>query len=220
MRPEKSSATRSPAAPIAMSVWPSRQARPAVSVTMTPTVAPVSSCSRARRARALASGSRGSSTIEPASTLDASTPAAAIVSPSRVRTISVGPRRATTRTVSSAIASSRSPERTRPSALLITLLVTTTMSPSPSVVEPGDQRSEVGPGGDFGKPVGRGDLEACHDVTSSMAAAAIAAVASRSVIIRGTATHGDPGGLDRRDVVGVGSSTSQPSSTPPADRAP
>ena len=37
---------------MAMSVWPSRQARPAVSVTMTPTLAPVSSCSRgAQRAR-------------------------------------------------------------------------------------------------------------------------------------------------------------------------
>ena len=39
-RPAKSSATTSPAAPTAMSVWPSRQARPAVSVTTTPDVAP------------------------------------------------------------------------------------------------------------------------------------------------------------------------------------
>ncbi len=37
---------RRPAAPTAMSVWPSRQARPAVSVTTTPTTSPVSSCSR------------------------------------------------------------------------------------------------------------------------------------------------------------------------------
>ena len=43
---------RSPAAPIAMSVWPSRQARPAVSVTTTPTLRPV----RSRRAGAQAAG--------------------------------------------------------------------------------------------------------------------------------------------------------------------
>ena len=84
-----------------------RQARPAVSVTSTATLRPVSSYTRSRMVRAEASGSFGSSTTCPRATLDASTPAAAITMPRWFSTIEVGPRRATTRTVSSAIASSR-----------------------------------------------------------------------------------------------------------------
>ena len=52
-------ATRSPAAPIAMSVWPSRQARPAVSVTTTPTLRPVRLGERGAEPAAEASGSIG-----------------------------------------------------------------------------------------------------------------------------------------------------------------
>src|SRR5688572_8585735 len=66
--PAKLSTTRRPAAPIAMSVCPSRHARPAVSVTTTPTTRPVRSRSRRRNARAEASGSIGSSTTWPGAT--------------------------------------------------------------------------------------------------------------------------------------------------------
>ena len=62
-----------PAAPIARSVWPCRQARPAVSVTTTATLRAGAREQRRRAAaRALASGSWGSSTTVPASTLEAS----------------------------------------------------------------------------------------------------------------------------------------------------
>ena len=60
-------------------------------------------------------------------------PAAAIVSPSWVRTIRVSPRRATVRLVSEVISSARRDAGSmRPSALLMILDVTTTMSPSRS----------------------------------------------------------------------------------------
>ena len=60
-----------------------------------------------------------------------STPAAARVRPRRLRTIEVTPRRATVRAVSARMADARSGAATvRPSALLMILDVTTTMSPS------------------------------------------------------------------------------------------
>ena len=134
-RPRKSSSGAMPAAPIAESVRPSRHGRPIVSVTTTPTVTPWSRCQAARSARAEASGSTGRSTTVPAGVFDASTPAAAMTKPCAVSTIRVTPRGvwrvATTRTVSAVIASSRSSAATvRPSALLTTLLVTTSTSPS------------------------------------------------------------------------------------------
>ena len=140
-RPRRSSSTVTPATPMAQSVSPSRQGRPSVSVTMTPTETPVISCSRCRSARADASGSRGRSSTCPAGALLASIPAAARTSPWCVRTIRVMPLGvslvATTVTVSASSASSRSDSgTTRPSDLLTILLVTTTMSPARSPVVP------------------------------------------------------------------------------------
>ena len=130
MRPAYGSSTRTRAAPIAWSVWPRRQGRPAVSETITPTSPPTASLSPAASRSAEASGSTGSSRIRPDSTLEVSTPAAARVRPAWVRTIRIGPRWATTERVSSVIADSRSAASAyRSSALLMILEVTTTMSP-------------------------------------------------------------------------------------------
>ena len=118
---------------MAWSVWPSRHGRPAVSETTTPRRTPVRRCSASRSRAALASGSAGSRSTVPGATLELSTPAAASTSPIRVRTIRVGPRRATVRTVSAVITCSRSAAgAVRPSALLTILEVTTRMSPSAS----------------------------------------------------------------------------------------
>ncbi len=120
-------------------------------------------------------------------------PAAARVSPCRVRTMLVGPRRATTRSVSPASASSRVPARSRPSALLTTLLVTATTSPSASVHGREQQGHQVVAGAHLGDAVGRQHPQLAHGAaTRSIAAAAIAAVASGDVIIRGTARHATP----------------------------
>src|SRR4051812_24205098 len=129
-----------PAAPTATSVRPSRHARPKVSLTTTATSTPRSSASRCRRSRAEASASSGSSTSASPGTLEASMPAAATTQPCRVSTMRSGPRRATTRTDSASIARWRAASRSspgstatsRPSTLEITLLVTTTTSPSAS----------------------------------------------------------------------------------------
>ena len=170
---------------MAMSVWPVRQARPAVSVTTTPTLAPVRSATARRSARALPSGSSGRSSTLPGATLEASTPAAARVSPSRVRTIVVGPRRATTRAPGSASSASTAAMRSvpgseRPSALLTTLLVTSTTSPSTGDSAATTSAARSSPGRISGHAVRREDGEG-HD-TSPTAAAAIAAVASWSVM--------------------------------------
>ncbi len=218
-RPAWSSSTASPAAPIAMSVWPSRQARPAVSVTTTATLRPVRSARAARRRRAEWSGSTGSSTSVPTSTLELSTPAAAMVSPCRVRTIRVGPRLATTRTVSDSTASSRSwPATRRPSDLLTTLLVTTTTSPSSSSTRGRTRSARSSPGRDLGHPVGRRHRDGHR--TRATAAAAIAAVASWSVMSSGAAAAASPAPCRRSRSPASALSTSQPSSTPPSERAP
>ena len=148
-------------------------------------------------------GRRGAGRRGPAATLEASMPAAAMVRPWWVRTIVVGPRRATTRAVSAASAVSRSPSRTWPSALLTTLLVTATTSPSASVAVPQDQRREVvARARPRRSPPGASDLETARagHATRSSAAAAIAAVASWSVIIRGTARHAMPSASTRGDL--------------------
>ena len=72
---------------------PVRHARPSVSDTTTPTSTPARSRMPARKRAALASGSMGSRSTSPGSTLKLSTPAAARTSPLRSRTIRVGPRR-------------------------------------------------------------------------------------------------------------------------------
>ena len=78
-----------------------------------------------------------------------------MVRPCRVRTIVVGPRRATTRTVSAAIASSRSsPATSRPSDLLTTLLVTTTTSPSDRSTRGSSRSARSSPGRTSGTPSG------------------------------------------------------------------
>ncbi len=83
-RPRQSSSGAIPAAPIATSVWPWRQARPNESVTTTAGAAPVSSRSRARSARAEASGSAGSRISvsgSPGGAFEASMPAFAHTKP-------------------------------------------------------------------------------------------------------------------------------------------
>ena len=127
-----------PAAPMAVSVWPARQGRPKVSVITTPTFTPARSRSALRSCCADSSGFSGSSTTVPGAVFDSSTPAAAITNPCLVCEISIGPRRATTRAVSAAIASSRVIAATRPSALLTTFDVTTRMSPSCKPGAPGE----------------------------------------------------------------------------------
>ena len=139
------------------------------------------------------------------------------VRPWRVRTIVVGPRRATTRTVSSASASSRVPGRTRPSALLTTLLVTTTMSPSSSVDAREQERRQVVARAHLGRRRRARALDGDRGhATSSMAAAAMAAVRrgrSSSGVRRGRRSRrldrGD-GGVDLVD---------QPAVEHPAGRA-
>ena len=84
-------ATSSPAAPTARSVWPSRQVRPAVSVTTTATLAPDRLATASRRRRARGVGVLGEQDDVAGPTLEASTPAAAIVRPSRLTTIDSGP---------------------------------------------------------------------------------------------------------------------------------
>ena len=137
-------ATRTPAAPIAMSVWPSRQARPAVSVTTTRDVdartMPDAAAQGARRGVGVLGQQHHRARPR---CWRRRCPAAAMVRPWRVRTIVVAPRRATTRAVSPGSASSRVPGRTRPSALLTTLLVTTTTSPSTRSTSGEEQGGEV-----------------------------------------------------------------------------
>ncbi len=89
------------------------------------------------------------------------------------------------------------------------------------------QRREVVTGGDLGHPVGCPDLESTPSVpghlapaASDTAAAAMAAVASWSLIIRGTAWARSPASSSRGSWSASRESTSQPSSTPPPDRAP
>ena len=131
--PRRSSITVTPAAPMQKSVTPSRHGRPAVSVITTPTSVPVCSAIASRSAAALASGSRGrrSGTV----VLERSMPAAAITMPRWFSTIRRSPRSATVRTVSAAIASSRSSTHC-PSTLLTIFELTTRMSPSAIPCEP------------------------------------------------------------------------------------
>ena len=82
-----------PATPSATSVRPVRHGRPIVSETITTTSRPNRSRRSARRARADASGSLGSSTRWLASTLDASMPAAFMMKPWWVWTIRMPGRR-------------------------------------------------------------------------------------------------------------------------------
>ena len=97
-----------------------------------------------------------------------------MTSPSRFSTIRVTPvacsRVATTRTVSSVIACSRSSaETTRPSALETTLLVSdedVTVDQRVVAEQLGEQLHEVVAGRDLGQPVGRPDLEARAHRTS------------------------------------------------------
>ena len=208
-----------------MSVWPSRQARPAVSVTTTPTLRPVRVADagaqpRGRRRR----GPRAAARRGRRSTLEASIPAAARVRPWRVRTIVVGPRRATTRAVSRGerVLAGR-PRRTRPSALLTTLLVTTTTSPSARSATASSRADQVVAGvAPRARRRARGpsrSVIAGHQRRSRPRPSRRWRRAS--VIIRGTARHGEPG-RPRPPATWPAStsSTSQPSSTPPSVRAP
>ena len=156
-RPAWSSSTTSPAAPMAMSVWPSRQARPAVSVTTTATLRPVRSATSARSASGrgvrvdgqqhegadldvgVVDAGRGHGQAEPGAH-DRGRPAPGH-DPDRSRR---------------AIAASRSaPGTSRPSALLTTLLVTTTTSPSARSTRGSSRSARSSPGRTSGTPSGR-----------------------------------------------------------------
>ena len=92
VRPSKDSSGSIPAAPIARSVWPCRQARPAVSLTRTATLTPgrvLEQLARRRRARRVGVDRAGARPM-PGSTFDASTPAAAITTPRWLSTIAGG----------------------------------------------------------------------------------------------------------------------------------
>ena len=119
---------------MAWSVWPSRQARPAVSEMITPSRSPVAEANRSRSCAALASGSRGRSKIDSAARLELSMPAAASVKPvlgaDNPRLTPPGNGAACSRTLISS--ARREACSMRPSALLMILDVTTTMSPSRS----------------------------------------------------------------------------------------
>ena len=138
--PRRSSTTCSPCAPSAKSTCPTRQGRPAVSLSTTPTRTPCR-CVRAAWSRSQTpSGSRGSSSQPPRSpVLLPSTPAAAMTGPALALTMRVrwspARRSATTWSVSPAMTRSLSgSSATSPSALLATLLESTTTSPSASVI--------------------------------------------------------------------------------------
>lgn len=146
---------------MATSVRPCRQGRPKVSETITPTRTPSRSRSPRRMRPAEASGSSGSSSTVPGEVLEASTPAAAITKPCRVCAMTVSPRRATTRAVSSSIAAVRLSRCVvslalcliRPSALLTILEVTTRMSPSRrSGAACATSRATSSPGRTSGRP--------------------------------------------------------------------
>lgn len=87
--PRWSRSGSSPAAPIAVSVCPVRQARPSVSLMITPTLIPRRASTACRSLRAESSGSAGSRTTVPGAVLEVSTPAAASTRPCRVATILV-----------------------------------------------------------------------------------------------------------------------------------
>ncbi len=120
---------------------------------ITPTLAPRRARSAFRSWRADPSGSAGSSTTVPAAVLEASTPAAASTSPCLVSAIVVGPRRATTRTVSASIACSRSAADDPALGLADDLRGD---HHDVAVAQPGhrvrDQRAEVVAGRDLGQP--------------------------------------------------------------------
>ena len=192
----------------AMSVWPLRQARPRgvadddgdvdAGELAEPLAQPAG-----RRVGVLAAAARS----VPGSVLEASMPAPAITRPWRVRTIAVGPRRATTRSVSAGeppVLGRRA--TTRPSALLTTLLVTTTTSPSssrpasrPRRARPGRRRRVTSPMPSTAATWTGRSAGGHARPASAKAAAAMAAVASWSVIISGTARQRDPGRLDAGD---------------------
>ena len=117
--PRRSSIGAKPATPIATSVVPCRNGRPNESVTITPTVRPVSSRSRSRSVRALASGSTGSSTSVPASgAFEWSTPADAQMKPCWVSAITSGPRSRMIRFASRRITSTSRGSRSSPASSL------------------------------------------------------------------------------------------------------
>ena len=141
---------------MAMSVWPVRQARPAVSVTTTPTLAPVRSATARRSARALPSGSSGRSSTLPRRDVGGVDAGRGQGEPEP------GPHdrgRSTPRHDPGARLGQlgldrgeavRAPSE-RPSALLTTLLVTSTTSPSTRGQRRNDQCRQVVAGPDLGR---------------------------------------------------------------------
>ena len=205
-----------PATPIAWSVCPVRQGRPMVSVTTTATSTPGQLEQPRRAGRApTRRGRPGSSSTVPGSVPLASTPAAASTSPCRVSTIRVGPRRATTRTVSAVIASSRSIRTARPSALDTTFEVTTTTSPSAqressagegrrAAARPGRRRRRPRARRPAPRPAAsRSPASAARARPSASAARAMAAAAATSGISSGTARQAMPAASTTGDRVGV-----------------
>ena len=151
---------RTPETPMAWSVWPSRQARPAVSEMITPSRSPFAEVNRSRSCAALASGSRGRSKIDSAAkvrVVDAGRgERQAVVGTDNARLTTPGKGSACSRTLISS--ARRDASSTRPSALLMILDVTTTMSPSRSgpsgsaAIASSDDRGKITTGYDLLDP--------------------------------------------------------------------
>ena len=110
-RPRMSMSAGRPATPSATPTVPRRQARPQLSLMMTPSRLPKCAARRSHNAAADASGSAGSSSTGsdpvPGSTFERSTPAFAMTKPSRCSTISTPGRCRTTRRDSRRMTSTR-----------------------------------------------------------------------------------------------------------------
>ena len=218
-RPAWSSRTVRPAAPIAMSVCPSRQARPAVSVTTTPTLTPrahgdlgpdpACGCVRVDGEQdehpdldvgVVDAGGGHGQAVPGAHDRGRS---AAGDDPDRLgldRGVAVG-------------------ARDQPALGLAHHLAGHHDDVAVGEVDEGEeQRDQVVAGPDLGNTVRRDDGD--RHVTSPTAAAAIAAVAVWSVMSSGTAAAARPPSCRRPRSPASRLSTSQPSSTPPAERAP
>ena len=211
-----------------MSVWPSRHARPEVSVTTTPTLVPVRSvhlvAQRARRGV----GVEGQEHDRPGSHVGGVDPGGGH---GEAETVAHdGHRPAPRDDADRLLLDGRvAVARAHPPLGLAHHLAghAQHVAVGETVVAPEgvehDARQVVALD-DLGHPVGGPHLEpAAHagpGVTSETAAAAIAAVASWSDIMRGTAAARSPACSSPATCPASRSSTSQPSSTPPADRAP
>ena len=195
-------------------------------MTITPTSTPSLARSAVRSRLADSSGSSGSSTTVPGAVLDASTPAAAMTNPAGSATIVVGPRRATTRTVSASIASSRVGGDDAALGLADDLrgdhqdVAVPQAGTALGERRVGDQPRHVVARRDLRYPGDTGNVDLCrtggHRFSSSarsIAPCAIAAAEGRSRMYSGSARTAMPASAGSSAAALSASSTSQPSSS-------